>query len=456
MTEPADVLIIGAGASGGVAALRLARAGLRVVCLEQGDWHDPRRVPRCRGRTGSSSPRKPWSSSPNVRGLPADYPIDLDDSDMVLGNFNGVGGGTVLYSAVWPRLLPSDFRTHSDLGIGDDWPLTLRRAAPVLRGDRPAVRRVRARRQPRLPARRRPPAPAVAHRSGRARARARSRAARMALVAGVQRDPVRRPRRPARVRAARLVRLRVQRGRQGLHRRHALAGRSCRRCAVGDRQPVFVGSRSTREDARAVRPGSTPTVASTSRAPTSCCARPTASAPRACCCSPRTPARRTDWRTRRDWSAAASWCIPVPWSTATSTTTSTATGATSAARSSRCSSAAPIPTVASSAARSGASLPPAGLSRSRSGCAAARPSVPCTTSTCANDSAGRAVGRAVRGPARRRQPHRALVDPGRRLRAPRPEGHLPRQRRRPSRHRVEHRAGHRVARPRPVRSPSTP
>ena len=38
--EPADVLIVGAGASGGVVALRLAEAGFRVVCLEQGDWHD--------------------------------------------------------------------------------------------------------------------------------------------------------------------------------------------------------------------------------------------------------------------------------------------------------------------------------------------------------------------------------------------------------------------------------
>ena len=38
--EPADVLIIGAGASGGVVAKRLAEAGFGVVCLEQGDWHD--------------------------------------------------------------------------------------------------------------------------------------------------------------------------------------------------------------------------------------------------------------------------------------------------------------------------------------------------------------------------------------------------------------------------------
>ena len=36
-----DVLIVGAGASGGVAALELATRGIKVVCLEQGDWDLP-------------------------------------------------------------------------------------------------------------------------------------------------------------------------------------------------------------------------------------------------------------------------------------------------------------------------------------------------------------------------------------------------------------------------------
>ena len=43
--DPADVLIIGAGASGGVVAKRLAEAGFSVVCLEQGDWHDKGEYP---------------------------------------------------------------------------------------------------------------------------------------------------------------------------------------------------------------------------------------------------------------------------------------------------------------------------------------------------------------------------------------------------------------------------
>lgn len=38
-----DVVVIGLGASGGVAVLPLARAGLRVIGLEAGTWMDPGR-----------------------------------------------------------------------------------------------------------------------------------------------------------------------------------------------------------------------------------------------------------------------------------------------------------------------------------------------------------------------------------------------------------------------------
>ena len=39
-SERADVLVVGAGASGGVVGKRLAEAGFAVVCLEQGEWPD--------------------------------------------------------------------------------------------------------------------------------------------------------------------------------------------------------------------------------------------------------------------------------------------------------------------------------------------------------------------------------------------------------------------------------
>ena len=43
--DVADVLVIGAGAAGAAAAARLSERGVRVVCLEQGDWVRPSTIP---------------------------------------------------------------------------------------------------------------------------------------------------------------------------------------------------------------------------------------------------------------------------------------------------------------------------------------------------------------------------------------------------------------------------
>ena len=71
--EPADVLIIGAGASGGVVALRLAEAGFKVVCLEQGEWLDRADYPGNK-LDWELKARKDWATSPNIRGLGAGLP----------------------------------------------------------------------------------------------------------------------------------------------------------------------------------------------------------------------------------------------------------------------------------------------------------------------------------------------------------------------------------------------
>ena len=39
--KPADVVVVGLGAAGGVAVLPLAKAGLHVVGIEAGTWMDP-------------------------------------------------------------------------------------------------------------------------------------------------------------------------------------------------------------------------------------------------------------------------------------------------------------------------------------------------------------------------------------------------------------------------------
>jgi choline dehydrogenase-like flavoprotein len=121
--EPAEVLVIGAGAAGGVLGLRLAEAGFRVVCLEQGRWHHQSEYP---GQYADWEllAQKQWSADPNVRGLDEDYPINTAAAEVTPLMYNAVGGSTVLYAADWPRMLPSDFRVRSLDGVADDWPLS--------------------------------------------------------------------------------------------------------------------------------------------------------------------------------------------------------------------------------------------------------------------------------------------------------------------------------------------
>jgi choline dehydrogenase-like flavoprotein len=99
------------------------------MCLEQGGWPD-RSSFRGGEPEGDVIARGQWSSSPIVRDRPHDYPVDTSASDMGVVNWNGVGGGTVLYNAQWPRLLPDDFRVHSIDGVARDWPLTYEELAP--------------------------------------------------------------------------------------------------------------------------------------------------------------------------------------------------------------------------------------------------------------------------------------------------------------------------------------
>lgn len=123
MTDVADIVIVGSGASGAAAAWSLSRnRSLRIVCLEQGSVTRASDYPSSAvdwelARSGA------YSSNPGVRANPADYPIDDSASPISIANFNGFGGSTILYSAHFPRFHPSDFRTRSLDGVGDDWPL---------------------------------------------------------------------------------------------------------------------------------------------------------------------------------------------------------------------------------------------------------------------------------------------------------------------------------------------
>jgi len=117
-----DVLIIGSGASGAAVAWSLAETKMRILCLEQGDWMKQSEFPS-NGRDWEARRYADFAISPNHRGRVTDYPVNDTDSPMKIANFNGVGGGTVLYTAHFPRMHPSDFRVRSLDGVADDWPI---------------------------------------------------------------------------------------------------------------------------------------------------------------------------------------------------------------------------------------------------------------------------------------------------------------------------------------------
>src|SRR6516162_102838 len=122
MTAPVDVLIIGAGASGAAVAWSLAETKMHILCLEQGDWMKSSEYPGT-ARYWEARQFDDFHISPNRRKCDTDYPINDAGSPIKIANFNGVGGGTVLYAGHFPRRHPSDFRVRTLDGVADDWPI---------------------------------------------------------------------------------------------------------------------------------------------------------------------------------------------------------------------------------------------------------------------------------------------------------------------------------------------
>jgi choline dehydrogenase-like flavoprotein len=124
--EPVEVLIIGAGASGGTAAKVFTEAGIPVVALDRG--------PYLRNEQFSGDELKYLNRNyvwPDPQLKPRTYRAD-EESPVEEVQFSptpqGVGGGTIHWGGIVPRMTEDDFRLrslHGDIPGASlvDWPI---------------------------------------------------------------------------------------------------------------------------------------------------------------------------------------------------------------------------------------------------------------------------------------------------------------------------------------------
>jgi gluconate 2-dehydrogenase alpha chain len=130
---PVDVVVVGLGAAGGIAALRFARAGLSVLGLEAGarfqrsEFVFDELANDVRNRLGAkvNGEVPTWRPTADVEATTG------RDGRMVRLMANGIGGGTIHYAGQHFRLAPWHFRLCSSVGASalppgcaaTDWPL---------------------------------------------------------------------------------------------------------------------------------------------------------------------------------------------------------------------------------------------------------------------------------------------------------------------------------------------
>lgn len=112
--EEVDVVIVGAGAAGGVLAKELSETGMSVVILDAGPFRDTQKDLASDELTMQNLG---WQDTRIVDG----------NNPLTMGHNNsgrGIGGGTVHFTAVFLRFHDADFKARTMDGVADDWPIS--------------------------------------------------------------------------------------------------------------------------------------------------------------------------------------------------------------------------------------------------------------------------------------------------------------------------------------------